>query len=236
VNILDIVVIGLFALFLLSGWFRGFLFSVFSLGAYLLSCLLAMLFMPNLAQSIKGNAELYNTMLYYTEGAEYVTSVNVELARLPIDTLSAEELTGVMQAAEVPYPISQRIAENIAKESFAAQGVTTLGEYFNQTIVCVFINILSFLLLFLAIRAVLAFVIHCVDFARKGYPVLLTADGLIASGIGLIRGFLAMFLIFTAVPIFLVVLPEFVSPYIEGSFLGSFFYESNFLLRFIPGI
>ena len=235
-NILDIAIVVLFILFLLAGWYRGFLSTVLSLGAYLLSCILALVFMPMLSGNIKGNADLYNTMLYYTEGAEYVTAVNVELSRLPISELSAEELTGVMQAAQVPSPIGQRIAENIAKESFVSSGVTTLGEYFNQTIVCVFINILSFLLQFVVIRAVFSFIIHGIDFARKGYPVLHTADGIIASGAGLLRGFLAMFLLFTAVPIFLVVLPEFVLPYIEESVLGEFFYQSNFLLRFIPGV
>ncbi len=237
-NIVDIVVLGLFALFLLCGWFRGFVSTLLSIGAYIFSAAIAFLTMPLLANWVKSNAGLYKTMLYYTEGSEFVTGVSggVELAKTPISAVSAPQLSGVMQAAEVPHPLGERISENIAKEAFAGKGITTLGEYFNETIVCVFINILCFLALFAIIRLVLAFVIHLIDYARGGYPVLHTADGLIGSGFGLIRGFLAMFMVFTAVPIFLVVLPDIVGPYIDASFFGGFFYNSNFLLSLIPGV
>lgn len=49
--------------------------------------------------------------------------------------------------ADLPYPVAKNIADNIAKEQFADSGIVTLGDYFNQTIVSLFINILVFLLL-----------------------------------------------------------------------------------------
>ncbi len=235
-NLLDIAVLALFALFLLAGWYRGFVSTLLSIGAYILSALLAFLLMPLVSNGVKSSESLYNTMLYYTEGAEFVMDVNVELARTPISSISTEQLNGVMAQVNVPHPIGARITENIATEAFAGQGVTTLGDYFNQTIVCVFINILSFLVLFAAFRLLMAFIIHLLDYAQGGYPVLHTADGLIGSGFGLIRGFLAMFILFTAVPIFMVVLPTIVTPFIQESFFGAFFYNSNFLLSLMPGV
>lgn len=232
-NMIDIVILLLFAFFLLAGWYRGFLNTILSLGSYVFSTGFAFLFRGLLAGWIKGNDALYTMVLYYTEGAEFIH--NTELARTNISAISAEQLNGIMEQANLPIPIGTRITENIAKEVFAKDGITTLGDYFNQTMVNVFVNIVCVLLLFIIIRLVLAFVIHLVDYARKGLPVLHTADGLLGAGFGLIRGFLEIYVVFLIIPIILIVLPR-VGSYLADSFFGNFFYNSNFLLRFIPGL
>lgn len=45
-NPIDIAVLVILALFALAGLYRGFLTALFNLGAYLVSILLALLFMP----------------------------------------------------------------------------------------------------------------------------------------------------------------------------------------------
>ncbi len=231
-NLLDVAVLALFAFFLLSGWYRGFVNTLLSLVAYTVSCGLALLIRPLLENAVKHSADIYNAVLYYAEGGELVG--DVELSRTAISQLSAEQLSGVMENAQLPVPMGARITTNIAREAFAKDGLTTLGDYFNQTIVNVFINILCVLLLFVAIRLLLGFVIHMIDYARDGYPVLHTTDGLLGACFGLIRGFLAMYVLFMLAPIALIVLPSLVK-YIDASYFGSFFYNSNFLLRLIPG-
>lgn len=232
INLLDIAVLAVFAFFLLAGWYRGFVNTLLSLGAYTLSCAGALLLRPLLTNWVEGNAELYSMALYYAEGAELVN--NVELSRTAVSTLSAEQLSGVMEKAALPVPMGARITENIAREAFAKDGITTLGEYFNQTIVNVFINIACVLLLFVVIRLLFAFAIHLVDYARNGYPVLHSADGLMGACFGLIRGFLAMYIVFMLAPVALIILPK-VGEFIDASYFGSFFCNSNFLLRLIPG-
>lgn len=223
----------LFAFFLLAGWYSGFMNTLLSLGAYTLSCGLAFLFRPLLANWVRGNASLYSMALYYAEGGELVR--DTALAHTNISNLSSEQLSGVLENAQLPIPMATRISQNIAKEAFAKDGILTLGDYFNQTIVNVFINILCILLFFIVIRLLFAFVIHLIDYARKGYPVLHTADGLFGATFGLIRGFLAMYLVFLITPVILIVLPK-LSGYLTSSFFGNFFYHSNFLLRLVPGL
>lgn len=232
-NMIDIVILLLFAFFLLAGWYRGFLNTLLSLGAYIFSSGMAFLLRAPLAEWVKGNEALYTTALYYTEGAEFIN--NTELARTNISAISAEQLNSVIEQAHLPIPIDTRITENIAKEVFAKDGISTLGDYFNQTIVNVFVNIACVLILFVIIRLVLAFVIHMVDYARNGLPVLHTADGLLGACFGLIRGFLAIYILFLLIPIVLIILPK-IGDYLTDSFFGNFFYNSNFLLRFIPGL
>ena len=235
-NILDIAVIGVFVLFLLTGLYKGFLYNAFSIGAYIISWVFGLLLMPVAANYVKADQSLMNMMLYYTEGAEAIK--DVELSRMNIASISSEKLNEIILSSDpkVPYPMGERIKENIAKEIFAKDGITTLGDYFNQTIVCVAINILSFLVIFIVLRLLLAFIINGVDYAVT-FPVLRHSDALIAVNCGLIRGVLALFLVFMLVPLILTVLPfDFIRDLIGDSLFGPFFYNSNFLLSLIPGV
>ncbi|MEG1547426.1 MAG: CvpA family protein [Clostridia bacterium] len=233
-NLLDLAVLGIFALFVLSGLYKGFLSTVLSIGAFIVSGIFSMIFMPLASAGVVANESLYNMMLYYTEGGEYIG--NVELSRTNISTISAEQLKQIITDSNLPYPMGKEITRNIAKETFASQNVTTLGEYFNQTIVCVFINILMFLLIFVILRLIIGFVINGMDFALK-FPVLRRGDALLGMGAGVLRGMLALFLIFMLLPILLTVLGQFdlITNLVDGSFFASFFYKSNFLLSMMPG-
>ena len=234
-NLIDIAVIGVLALFILHGIYKGFLPTLLSIGAYILAWLAAIVLLPVGSNSIRGSEKLFNTMLYYTEGSEYVN--DVELARKSIDEISTDTLNAVFAQADLPYPMAKNIADNIARESFAENGITTLGDYFNQTIVIVFINILVFIAMFAIIRIILAFIINGVDYAWT-LPKLRVADRAIAGGIGLIRGILAVFLLFMLLPIVLIVLQgkfAFLTDMVNDSMMAKFFYRTNFLLSMMPG-
>ena len=234
-NLIDIAVIGVLALFILHGIYKGFLPTLLSIGAYILAWLAAIVLLPVGSNSIRGSEKLFNTMLYYTEGSEYVN--DVELARKSIDEISTDTLNAVFAKADLPYPMAKSIADNIARESFAENGITTLGDYFNQTIVIVFINILVFIAMFAIIRIILAFIINGVDYAWT-LPKLRVADRAIAGGIGLIRGILAVFLLFMLLPIVLIVLQgkfAFLTDMVNDSMMAKFFYRTNFLLSMMPG-
>jgi uncharacterized membrane protein required for colicin V production len=239
-NLIDYGILGVLILFFLLGMYKGFLHCILSVGAYLVSWLAGMLLMPLGADIIKSSEKLYEMMLYYTEGSEYVANipeVGVEAARMNISALSADQINDYITRAAVPYPMGKEIAKNIANEAFAAQNVTTLGDYFNQTIVCVFINILVFLVIFLLARAVLGFFIGGMDYAWQ-LPQLRTADWAVGAALGILRGVLALFLIFMLLPIVLTVLGQFdlITDLVKNSEFAQFFYYSNFLLSMIPGV
>jgi uncharacterized membrane protein required for colicin V production len=235
-NILDFAVIAVFILFILAGLYRGFLYSAFCVGAYVIAWILGMLLMPVTADYIKNDNELMNMALYYTEGSEAIS--DVEVSRMNISEVSSDQLNGIIDSAQpgIPFPMGERIKENIAKEAFSDKGIVTLGDYFNETIVYVAINILSFLAVFIAVRLILGFILNGVDYSFS-LPSLRHSDALIAANCGLIRGVLALFLTFMVVPLVLTVLPfEFIRKLVDESLFGPFFYNSNFLLSLIPGV
>lgn len=233
-NILDTAILLIFALFILAGLYKGFLSTILSIGSFIVSWGLGMAFMSPAASAVKNSESLYNMMLYYTEGSEYIG--DAELARANIATVSSTQLNDIITKAEIPYPMGKAITNNIAREVFASDNITTLGEYFNQTIVCVFINILVFLVIFAVVRTILAFAVNGVDYAVK-LPVLRIGDGALAMVAGVIRGMLALFLLFMLLPIVLTVLGKFdyVTDMLNSSVFTPFFYRSNFLLSLIPG-
>lgn len=237
-NLLDCCVIAVFVVYILRGLYKGFISTALNVGAFILSWLLAFIFMGAGAKAVKNSAHLYDMMLYYTEGSEYITNnVGVESARLSIDQISSEELDDIVSRAGVPYPMDKEIRANVAKDAFAAQKITTLGDYFNQTIVSVFINILAFFLFFIVFRFIFAFLIEGVDYAWR-LPLLRSGDALLGGALGIIRGMLALFLLFMLMPVLLSVVGQFdlIVDMVEESFFAPFFYYSNFLLSMIPGV
>ncbi|MEZ4508966.1 MAG: hypothetical protein R2912_06710 [Eubacteriales bacterium] len=232
-NFIDIAILLVLAITILGGLYRGFVSTVLNIGATIVSVLFGRILIPVVSGLVKSSEGLFQTLLYYTEGSEYVAITDIELTRAPISGISTDQLHVVLENADMPLPMDRCVIKNIAQEAFRDSGVTTLGDYFNQTIVCVVINILALLLLFTILRLVFGFLIRGAEFGRDGFKVLSHADGLIGAGLGLIHGVLLLFVIFLAVPVMLTVLPM-LYKFLSESFFGEFFYKANFLLAMIP--
>ncbi|MBO6060519.1 MAG: hypothetical protein J6P98_00175 [Clostridia bacterium] len=233
-NLVDLAIIAMLALFVLSGVHKGFMYTAISVLSMVVCMMLAFLIMPLVSGRVVANEKIFNSMLYYTEGSEYI--YDVEFSKMPITAIDREDLEEIYNRSDVAYPMDLRIHENIQDAAFEDDGIIMLGDYFNQTMVLVTINILVFLLIYAALRVVSAFVLGWRNYAKR-LPKLKKLDLPAAIGTGLIRGLLAMFILFMLCPIVLTVLPfDVVEELVEDSALASFFYRSNFLLGLIPGV
>lgn len=233
-NILDMAIIAALALFVLAGVYRGFLYTSIEILFYLICAVFALLVMPMVSHRVEADETVYNAMLYYTEGAENIK--DVEYRKKDVADVPNAELEEIYSASEAAYPMDERIRANIESEAFAEKGVSSLGDYFNTTMVIVTINIAVFIVLFVGLRIILGFLLGWFNYTRP-LPVLRKVELPAAIGVGFIRGVLAVFLIFMLCPIILTVLPfDVVSEAVEKSKLAHFFYYSNFLLKLIPGV
>ncbi|MBR3486712.1 MAG: hypothetical protein IKH31_03950 [Clostridia bacterium] len=232
-NLLDFVIIAILGLFVLAGVYKGFLYTSIDILLFILCAAFAFLVTPLVTFKVEQNEKVFNTMLYYTEGSENIE--DVEYRKKNITEISNAELEEIYEHSKVAYPMDERIRENVAAAAFERSNIYTLGDYFNTTMVIFAINVLLFLVFFIGLRLVLAFLLGWLNYARP-LPVLKKLELPAAIGVGLIRGILALFLFFMTVPLVLTVLPlDFVSDLVEGSVLARFFYYSNFLLNFIHG-
>lgn len=233
-NLVDLLFIILIAMAVFEGVYRGFLHSSLSLGAFFLSAITSYIFYPAVSAAVKASPSMFYFLLYYTEGAEKIK--NFEDASLLISSLSPEKLNSIIGTSSATEPFLTLVRQNVETGAFSSQGLTTIGEYFNMTIVCAVLNILSFLLVFVIARILFAFVLGAINYTVQ-FPELKRYDRTIGGLFGATRGIMLCFLIVTAVPVMFLVVPvERINEYFQGSALGMFFYDNNFFLDLIRGI
>ena len=231
----DLIILLILAIALLAGYYRGVVYSAISLGLSMLSFGLALLLCTTLSGLIQKQQNLYEMMLYYFEGYEYINETSVELVHVSASQIGDRELAVVVKNANMPSPFDTAVTRNVKKQVYERRGIYSLGDYFNQTIVDTVLNILSVLVLFLLFRLFLGFLLRLFDFGAAGLPRLRRFDAPLSCGIGLLHGILLVFIVFMVVPLILVVVPKLVE-YIDGSILGGFFYRGNLLLRMVPTV
>ena len=231
----DLVILLILAIALLAGYYRGLVYSAISLGLSLVSFALALLLCTSLSGAVQKRQTLYEMMLYYFEGYEYINETSVELVDVSVSQIGDRELSVVVKNANMPSPFDEAVTKNVKKQVYQRRNIYSLGDYFNQTIVDTVLNILSLLVLFLLFRLVLGFVLRLIDFGAAGLPRLRRLDAPLSCGIGLLHGILLVFIVFMLVPLMLVVVPKLVK-YIDDSVLGGFFYKANLLLKLVPTV
>ena len=231
----DLVILLILAIALLAGYYRGVIYSAINLGLSILSFAMALLLCTTLSGVVQKRQSLYEMMLYYFEGYEYINETSVELVHVSVSQIGEKELAVVVKNADMPSPFDSAITGNVKKQVYEDRGIYSLGDYFNQTIVDTVLNILSLLLLFLIFRLLLGFLLRLIDFGAAGLPRLKQFDVPLACGIGLLHGVFLVSVLFMLLPLMLVVVPR-LSKFIDGSLLGGFFYRGNVLLRMVPTV
>ncbi len=231
----DLVILLILAIALLAGYYRGVIYSAINLGVSILSFAMALLLCTTLSGVVQKRQSLYEMMLYYFEGYEYINETSVELVHVSVSQIGEKELAVVVKNADMPSPFDSAITGNVKKQVYEDRGIYSLGDYFNQTIVDTVLNILSLLLLFLIFRLLLGFLLRLIDFGAAGLPRLKQFDVPLACGIGLLHGVFLVSVLFMLLPLMLVVVPR-LSKFIDGSLLGGFFYRGNVLLRMVPTV
>ena len=233
-NLVSIFLLMLILFTTLEGVYRGFLHSIANLGAFFFSIITSFLLSPVISIAVKSNKNLFNFMLYYTEGAEKIAAFRD--TTLPIASMSAEKLSSIITDSNVTEPFSTLIRQNVSTAAFSSDGLFTIGDYFNMTIVCAVLNLISFLVMFLVTYIIYTFVLGLINYTLK-FPELKQYDRFSGAAFGAVRGILMCFLIIMIVPVvFLLVPVGQISDYFNASGLGVFFYENSFFLHLIRGV
>ena len=233
-NLVTIFLLMLILFTTLEGVYRGFLHSIANLGAFFLSIITSFLLSPVISIAVKSNKNLFNFLLYYTEGAEKIAAFRD--TNLPIASMSSEKLSSIIADSNVTEPFSTLIHQNVSTSAFSSDGLFTIGDYFNMTIVCAVLNLISFLVMFLVTYIIYTFVLGLINYTLK-FPELKQYDRFSGAAFGTVRGILMCFLIIMIVPVvFLLVPVGQISDYFNASGLGVFFYENSFFLHLIRGV
>ena len=204
-NIVDYVIIGVVAISVLFGLYRGFVSSVLSMGGGLISFLASFALYPKLAALIQNNQELQRTLLHYTDASSRIG--DLELALTNVVNLGREGIQKVLTNVSLPAPLDSILQVNLENLVYGTQGaVTTVSDYVSQTILQASINIICFLVCFIGLYIAFSLGVNLIRAVFR-FPVLKQLDSLAGGVFGLLRGILICLAAFTLVPLVQTMLP-----------------------------
>ncbi len=227
-NIVDYVIIGVVAVSVLFGLYRGFVASVLSMGGGLVSFLASFALYPKLAAMIQNNQELQRTLLHYTDASSRIG--DLELALTNAMNLGRTGIEQVLANVKLPAPLDAILEVNLENLVYGTQGAaSTVADYVSQTILQASINIICFLVCFVGLYIAISLGTNLIRAVFR-FPVLKQADALVGGVFGLLRGILLCLAVFTLVPLVQTMLPmDIINQLLEESQLAPIFMNGNLI-------
>ncbi len=230
-NIVDYAILAIIALSVLWGFYRGFIQSVLSMGAVLLALVGSFMLYPQIAGSIQSNQDLARSLIHYTDAASRLGDLELSVAQ--VGNLSQSAIDSILQNIQLPTPMDSILKFNLANQTFAKAGISTVSEYVNQTIVSVSVNILSFFLCFVVLFLVLSILINMLRCVFR-FPLLKQLDWLAGGIFGGLRGVVICYALFALIPLLMTVVPfEQFSEMIEQSVLARVFNNGDLIMSIL---
>lgn len=233
-NIVDYVILGLMGVSILFGFYRGFISSVLNLGGALLSFVGAFFLYPHLSAYIFSNKDWVTAMLHYTDANSRLKDLAVAVTN--VAQMGGDAVKQVVSKAALPPPLDKLLQANLENQAFASSaGVASAAEYVTQTIVTAAVNIVSFLLCFVAAYLVLSILQNMLR-AIFRFPVLKQLDWLAGGAFGFFRGMVICYALFALVPLVMTIVPlKEVQVMLEQSQLAPIFHNGNLILAIMNG-
>lgn len=227
---IDLAVMGVIALCVLFGFYRGFIQSVLNLAGGLLSFVGAFLLFPKLADVVSANTDITRMISTYTDSGSLLG--DLDLSSQAVSGLTPNNISAIVQKAGLPEPVGTLLRHNLDQQVFSPLGnlATNVGDYVNQTILSVSINVICFILCFAACFVVMTILVNLLRAVFR-FPVLKHLDWMAGGAFGLLLGVMLCFVFFTVLPLLESVIPlaEF-RELVDASALAKAFENSNLII------
>lgn len=225
--LVDIIVVVLVLGFILIGWKRGFLLSIYSLFSVVIAIILACVLSSVVSSGIQKTG-LPNKL--ETKISSYVETELTEKFGANAD-VNAEQA-----AEELPLPefIAGKIADSI-KEN-AAQPIQSISKSIGVKSADFVCSVIAFTLVFFIVMVAMIVIRSVLKLATK-LPVIKQADTVGGILIGFAEGVLLICVLALLLSIFSSA--ECMRPIVsavEGSHIAKYIYETNFIGKFISGL
>ena len=218
------------ALCVLFGLYRGFIQSVLNLAGGLASFAGSFWLFPKLSDVLSSNTALTRMISTYTDSHSLLG--DLDLSSLAVSHLSPENISTIVDRAGLPESVSTLLKHNLSQQVFSPLGdlATTVGDYVNQTVLSVSINVLCFLLCFVICFIVISILINMLRAVFR-FPVLKHLDALMGGVFGFLLGVMLCFVAFTILPLLesVIPIPEF-AQLVDESSLARVFENGNLII------
>ena len=223
-NELLIVVAGVFVLCFMIGVNRGFIKIVASLSATLIVLVLVMISMPYVG----------NALREYTPLEEKVKEKCIEVLHPgDEDTTSRDAQISLIEKSDFPQVFKDLLLSNNNGEVYDSLGVTTFVDYVGAYMAKLFLDIVSFLLAFIVITAVVRIALYILDIIGH-LPVIGGLNRLAGGVLGLGTGLIIVWVLFIAITmLYDLSISKLFLQNIEENELLQFLYNNNILMNYL---
>ena len=233
-NPVDWVILGILAVSVLFGLYRGFIASVASMGGSLVSLGLSFWLSPRVADFLREHTTLTNTLMSYADAATRLK--DSALSALQVPSLTPENISAILSRASLPAPLDKLLQNNLEQQVYKAANIPQdVGHYVTQTIVSALMNVICFVVTFVILMILFHVVINLLK-AIFRFPVLKQLNSITGGIFGLLRGALVCFVLFALMPLLQTVIPvEGLGEMLETSTLAPLFNSGNLILSIMNG-
>ena len=233
-NPVDWVILGIIAVSVLFGMYRGFIASVASMGGSLVSLGLSYWLSPKVAEFLRNNTSLSNTLRSYADAATRLKDST--LSGLSVQGLTSEDISSILSRASLPAPLDRLLQNNLEQQVYKTASIPQdVGHYVTQTIVSALMNVICFVITFIVLMIIFHVVVNLLKAVFR-FPVLKQLNSLAGGVFGLLRGALLCFVLFALAPLLQTVIPvEGIGEMIQNSVLAPLFNSGNLILSIMNG-
>ena len=233
-NPVDWVILGILAVSVLFGMYRGFIASVASMGGCLISLAASFWLSPKVAEFLQTNTSLSSTLMSYADAATRLK--DSALSSLNVAGLSTENISTILSRASLPAPLDKLLQNNLEQQVYSTANIPQdVGHYVTQTIVSALMNVICFVITFVVLMILFHVIVNLLK-AIFRFPVLKQLNSLAGGVFGLLRGALLCFVLFALTPLLLTVVPvEGLGDMINTSALAPLFNSGNLILSIMNG-
>ena len=223
-NIVDIIIIAILVYCLLAGMYKGMIASGISLLGFAGAWIGAKSVYQSISNLALSNTTLMAVLNQYLEPETFFTEHAVATSTIN-DVLAGGEasISAVINSIGKNFSfISEALSANIRTQAFANLGITTMSDYFNQTLWVAVFNVASFVVAFIALYIIISILVSLLDHVIS-FPVLRSFDWLVGGVFGLLRATVVVVLVLNILPALTTILsPELTSSLLSQSTLYTF--------------
>jgi len=226
-NVLTIIVLIIFLVFILNGYRKGFIRKFASMFFFIAASMLVYLATPHISSFLKNYTPVYKVIEDKCEQAFLTDDGNAE------EETSQLEQIKFIENLEIPEVLQKQLTSNNNKSVYENLAVESFKNYIISYLATLILNIISYVVTFILVSVILRLAIKALDVMAK-LPIIHGINQFLGLFLGLLQGVLVVWLIFLVITIFsststgrqlLLMVSE--SPIL------TFIYDSNLLLKFL---
>lgn len=218
------IIIAVFVYCLLAGMYKGMIASGLSLFGFAGAWFGAQAVYGSIAHFALSNSTLMAVLNQYLEPAGFFSDHAVAASSVSDIVAGGESaISAAVNSVGQNFSfISEAFSANVRSQAFANLGISTMSDYFNQTLWVAVFNVAAFILAFIVFYIVISLVVNLLDHVVS-FPVLRSCDWLVGGVFGALRATVVVVLLLTVLPALTnVVNPELTANLLSGSALYTF--------------